>query len=148
MKRIFISLIALLSLQNIASAIDTIPSWNDFAPSVIQPEYQAYWDARYREFESDLSNCKALPAAQRSTCFNQLAINERDKNNKFNDIINSSNQLYNLLKTESRFKNFYKNFVQNMCYDLYYNNFTFEQALENFKEICNVLTELMKNTVK
>lgn len=83
MKKIFLSAVVLFGLQNMVFAIDEIPSWNDFAPSVIKQEHQAYWDARYREFESDLNNCKALPVAQRSTCFNQLAINEREKNNSF-----------------------------------------------------------------
>lgn len=83
MKKIFLSMIVLLGLQNMVFAIDEIPSWNDFAPSVIKQEHQAYWDARYREFESDLNNCKALPVSQRSSCFNQLAINEREKNNSF-----------------------------------------------------------------
>ncbi len=82
MKKIFLSAIILFGLQNLVFAID-IPSWNDFAPSVIKPEYQEYWDARYREFESDLNYCKGLPAAQRPACYNQLSVNERDKNNKF-----------------------------------------------------------------
>ena len=83
MKRIFFSAIILLGFQSVAFAIEEVPSWNDFAPSVIKPEHQAYWDARYREFESDLNNCKALPYAQRSTCFSQLSVNEREKNNSF-----------------------------------------------------------------
>ena len=83
MKKIFLSMIVLLGLQNMVFAIDEIPSWNDFAPSVIKPENQAYWDARYREFESDLNNCKKLLAAKRSACFSQLAANEREKNDNF-----------------------------------------------------------------
>ena len=83
MKKIFLSAIILFGLQNMVFAIDEVPSWNDFAPSVIKPEHQAYWDARYREFESDLSKCKALLSSKRGACFNQLAINEREKNNSF-----------------------------------------------------------------
>ena len=83
MKKIFLSVVVLLGLQNTVFAIEEIPSWNDFAPSVIKQEHQAYWDARYREFESELNSCKALPITQRTSCFNQLTINEREKNNSF-----------------------------------------------------------------
>ena len=103
MKRIFLSAIIILGLQNLVFAIDEVPSWNDFAPSVIKPENQSYWDARYREFESDLNECKALPAVQRKTCFDELAINEREKNKQFyaNPSTVTSNSTVNEVKSST-----------------------------------------------